>query len=1279
MVSTSTLSKNRYSPLHGTFWNTVLNGRIRDRNPIGCDIELQPVAHHKQLDHHCEQPDPRWSVRKVADWLHRKVRDGEDLAVHSLSQCIERVAPVPLLSSSANGLYPIFAHDAFGVKGTSGLSQWIMDSGATSNCTSDVSVFTSLSEDVPFNKIRVANGKFAKVCGIGNVTLLVVDSKQRNRKVTIHLKNVLYIPELPVNLISTRSLWNDGGIKSEFTDACTLTFKDGGTISFHTGKQGHYYCLARTTSASAEAPVDFGTALCTVCEPTSVDSYSPTVFSIHPPSSDVVHARLGHCGPERAVETLRHSTGLPELPNYRKDLPEHCDGCRMGGARKLPMHGIPHQHQPKVFGDRIHSDLCGPFPTSITGKFEYILSFVDSATGYSEIYLLQTKLSSEVRPHFERFVKRWKHKLPGGVVNEWFTDNGGEFFSSDISDFCDEFVTKRGFTVPYRSPQNAPAERLWGILQRCMRILLAHSGMPITFWHYAAKQANELHNLLPRHSNPEHKSPHEMVYGTKPDFSYVRVWGCLAYHTILNEKDRESRVSPTAVKSVHLGRDERRRGWLIYIPALNRITSTRDVTFDERKFLRFDRHGNIADDSDTFVDDDTPRHAVRMYNDTLQPAHWANPRNQQPDQQQQPAQPAQPAQPNQQPNQPVAKPGWAHPDATATHYSTQQCSDLKCSIPSVNGYHDGPHSYERDLPRTRGAHATWDEPDAIYFTVAAPVDSDDIEEPTEQTWSVDADKLGEIPIPNTYDEAMASRFAHQWKEAMAREVRELLGRQTWEPVQIPHGRKATQSRWVFAIKYKSDGTVERFKARFVVKGFSQIPGVDYENSFSSTMRATTFRTLIALAANRGLRAEHIDISNAFCQADIDGVDIYVQPPRGFEHLCARGGALKLLKALYGTKQASYLWQQTLSKWLTDPLKGGFTRLGTDPCVFVKTENGKQIIVGCYVDDLVVLHDASTQMFMHFRDTFLGHFDGKHIGPLEWFLGVRVQQRANGDFLLDQSKYIKDLLNKFIPNSDTIAFGRKIPYPVSRVKELHEASSDAEIEKVKALPYLQLVGALLYLSTMTRPDIAYMMSILCSFMQNPSMQCYEAAQSVLLYVGHTRDLSLRYSHTYAVPECFRSYWQSIHDNCGVYAYSDASWTAPKSTCGYSVFMSGAPITWSSRKLNVIADSSALAEYSAASAATKELGFIRNLLNELDVGLQGPFALAVDNTAAIKISEQRGVTKLTKHFDFAAYRIRDEVERQRVRCIFVDTYDQTADVLTKALDDYAFMRHRDKYFV
>ena len=106
---------------------------------------------------------------------------------------------------------------------------------------------------------------------------------------------------------------------------------------------------------------------------------------------------------------------------------------------------------------------------------------------------------------------------------------------------------------------------------------------------------------------------------------------------------------------------------------------------------------------------------------------------------------------------------------------------------------------------------------------------------------------------------MASRFAHKWKEAMEREIRELLGRKTWESVNIPHGRRATKSRWVFAIKYLSDGTIERFKARFVVCGYSQIHGVDYEQSFSSTMRATTLRTLVALAAQENLIASGNDV------------------------------------------------------------------------------------------------------------------------------------------------------------------------------------------------------------------------------------------------------------------------------------------------------------------------------------------------------------------------------------------------------------------------------------
>ena len=1285
MVNPSTLRQGGYIPLHGDWWNRVLNGRISSRNPFN---ELERVTDKKIEKHYCQvdRPDPHWSVGHINRWIQHKCHDTEDVLIHSIQQCWACFVPIPQLSCDAAGLFPAFHNDAFGIAGVPGLQQWILDSGASSSCTSDLTLFSSLSHNVPFKRIRVANGKYADVKGIGTVQLHLVDSKT-GTTVKLQLKDVLYIPAVPVNLISTRDLWNHSKISTTFADKCTLRFSNGIRVEFDSGNSGHYYCVARSPGFKPQpSEQHFQNTQCFTC---SVDDGALYATSKTQLSADVVHARLGHCGPDRASQALKSSTGLPQVPLYKQHLSKVCEGCKLGGARKHPFHSIPTQHRPQRFGDRIHSDLCGEFPVSVTGGYKYILCFVDAATGYGEIYFLQSKHSSEVKQHFEAFVKKWKHKLPDGVVREWFTDNGGEFVSSDLNDFCDEFVTKRGFTVPYCSPQNAQAERLWGILQRCIRISLAHSGMPQSFWHYAARQAMLLHNMLPRHSNPDHKSPYELVHGEQPDFSNVRVWGCLCYCTLRNEGDRDSRVSPTGAKAVHLGRDEHRRGWLVYIPSLNRITTSRDITFDEERFLRFDKQGNVVDDTEKFVDDDGSHiNPIRLYNDTLQQGRWRDSST--------PATTARTSDdarhdPSTIPAQPQPRragtdgPGWSHADATQTHFSSQQCANPNCTIPSVNGRHDGPCSFERfnsdrnHATRANSRMQASTHPDAIFFSVPSVVASTETEDHSDETWSINLDRLGEIPIPNTYEEAMASRFAHKWKEAMDREMRELLERGTWETSTVPHGRKATRSRWVFTIKYKSDGTIERFKARFVVCGYSQVHGVDYEQCFSSTMRGTTFRTLVSIAAKEGLRAEHVDISNAFCQADIDGVDIWVQPPRGFEGFCKPGQALKLIKALYGTKQASFLWQQTLSKWLASQ---GFTRLRTDPCVFTRGTGRDRVIIGCYVDDLIILHDKSTNTFPSFLSAFLrshgGRFDGKHLGALEWFLGVKVTQRVDGEFRLDQSKYINDLLAKFIPNSDSYAYARKTPYPESLFKNLQEASSDAEIERVKKLPYLQLVGSLLYLATMSRPDIAYYMGVLCSFMQNPSLQCFEAAQSVLLYCGKTRHLALRYSRTFAVPECLASHAESIRSNGGLHAFSDSTWTAPKSICGYSVFMCGGPIAWSSRKLNVISDSSAYSEYSCASATTKELSFVRNVLSELSIKLHGPILLAVDNRAAIRISEQRGVTKLTKHFDFAVHRIRDEVEHGRVRCAFVETYYQTADIFTKPLGDQVFVRHRDTFF-
>ena len=201
---------------------------------------------------------------------------------------------------------------------------------------------------------------------------------------------------------------------------------------------------------------------------------------------------------------------------------------------------------------------------------------------------------------------------------------------------------------------------------------------------------------------------------------------------------------------------------------------------------------------------------------------------------------------------------------------------------------------------------------------------------------------------------------------------------------VPAGRRITKSRWVYDLKYKRDGTIERFKARFVACGYSQIHGQDYTHSFSATLRATSFRVFLAVCTGRRLRVEQFDITNAFTEAEID-TEIYVEAPKGFTTKGKDGHTQVLLlrKALYGTKQASRLYQQLLVKRLLDI---GFKQSSHDPCVFrYKGEHG-ECIVAAYVDDLLV-GTSSPSTSKWFADNFTrsesnpNGFRAKHLGRI----------------------------------------------------------------------------------------------------------------------------------------------------------------------------------------------------------------------------------------------------------------------------------------------------------
>ena len=237
------------------------------------------------------------------------------------------------------------------------------------------------------------------------------------------------------------------------------------------------------------------------------------------------------------------------------------------------------------------------------------------------------------------------------------------------------------------------------------------------------------------------------------------------------------------------------------------------------------------------------------------------------------------------------------------------------------------------------------------------------------------------------------------------------------------------------------------------------------------------------------------------------------------------------------------------------------------------------------------------------------------------------------------------------------------------QSLTGARTDEERDKVSKLPYLELIGSLLYLSTMTRPDISYHMSVLCQFMHDPSTQCYDAALDLLLYVHHTRHYFLKYDGSCKAPRGLEHLSSHISRNSGLVAYSDSSWHKPDelgyNMFGYCVYLYGGPISFEAKRLKVVALSSAEAEYAAASYSCKEIAFIRNVCNSLSIPLDGPTILAVDNQAAIKIAENRGVSARTKHFKDAIHYIRELIDFNHIKLSFVRTNNQRADGFTKPL--------------
>jgi len=328
---------------------------------------------------------------------------------------------------------------------------------------------------------------------------------------------------------------------------------------------------------------------------------------------------------------------------------------------------------------------------------------------------------------------------------------------------------------------------------------------------------------------------------------------------------------------------------------------------------------------------------------------------------------------------------------------------------------------------------------------------------------------------------------------MDREMQSHYENGTWDLENLPLGRKAIPCKWVFKVKTNPDGSIEKFKARLVIKGYSQRMGEDYDETFSPVANLASIRAVLSVAAKQNMTLTQFDVATAFLYGNLEE-EIYMKQPEGYEDTTNK--VCKLNKSLYGLKQAPRCW----NKRFVDVLKSmEFKASDADPCVFIKKQENDLLILAIYVDD-GLLASSSDVLKNEFIRKLVKEFKVT-VKPASYFLGLEIEENSK-EVIVSQKAYARKLLQRF-------GMDKSNPVTTPILKE----DTNLKIELNKSdIPYREVVGALMYLMCGSRPDLAYAVSVVSRKLDNPNNEDYARVKRILRYIKGTLDYGIRYEST-----------------------------------------------------------------------------------------------------------------------------------------------------------------------
>ena len=891
--------------------------------------------------------------------------------------------------------------------------------------------------------------------------------------------------------------------------------------------------------------------------------------------------------------------------------------------------------------DLIHSDVWTA-PCLSRDSFKYFVTFIDEKSKYTWITLIQTK--DRVLEAFKNF-QNYVTNHYNAKIKILRSDNGGEYTGQAFKQHLAQHGILHQTSCPYTPQQNGVAERKNRHLMEVARSMMFQANVPKRFWSDAVATSCYLINRIPTKILHD-QSPFEALNKYKPSLEHMRIFGCLCF--VLRPKELRNKLEATSTRAMFVGYSTTQKGYKCYDPTTRRVLVSRDVKFIEAKgfyeeknqdeLLELTRESDRAASLRSILEGlgihTTQDPKERRSTTTTQPTEASN----------------------------VDHGGENTPEPAEVHVESHDQEG--------SGDHDQSMMQEdREVPsqdQEEETNATTTEPEPepavqplrrstrvrkdssnwvntrVYYNAQA------VEHPSQAVCSFAhypeehcafMVSLDESHVPKSYEEAMKDK---EWRESVRAESNAMIKNDTWYESELPKGKRAVSSRWIFTIKYQANGQIDRKKTRLVARGFTQTYGEDYIDTFAPVAKLHTIRIVLSLAVNLEWGLWQMDVKNAFLQGELED-EVYMLPPPGLEHLVKKGNVLRLKKAIYGLKQSPRAWYNKLSTTLNGR---GFRKSELDHTLFTLNTPSGIVVLLVYVDDIIIT-GSDKEEIQATKDFLKSVFEIKDLGEMKYFLGIEICRSKEGLFL-SQRKYTLDLLKDAGKlDGKTAKTPLEDGYKVPREGEIEDSPpfKDAKL-------YRKLVGKLIYL-TITRPDICFAVNQVSQHMQVPKEHHWGMVNRLLMYLNGSADQGV---------------WMGCNGSTEVVGYCDADWAGDRadrrSTTGYCTFIGGNLVTWKSKKQKVVSCSSAEAEYRAMLKLTNELVWIKGILKHLEIIQSTPMTMHCDNQAAIHIATNSVFHERTKHIEVDCHKVRQMILLGVILPCYTTSEDQLADVFTKA---------------